>query len=78
MTIIGHGAPHCTNPVVGAAAVTTRFTSKSVIQGSWNAFKWSTGATSFTESQSLSCIIGLSEAASTVDVEDCELGHLAV
>ena len=72
LTIIGHGAEHCTNPVVSAAALTTRFTSNGVIKGSWKAFKWSTATSSDdAESQGLSCTIGLSQNPSTDDVEDC-------
>ena len=72
LTIIGHGAEHCTNDIVGAEAVTTKFTSDGPIQGRWTAFKWSTATTNDdAESQGLSCTIGLSEIASTDDVIPC-------
>lgn len=73
LTIIGHGVEGCTNPVVNAAADTTRFTSQEEIQGTWTAFKWSTAAADNVEAQGLRCTIGLSQLASQVDVEDCEL-----
>ena len=77
LTIVGHGSEHCTNPVVNAAALTNRFTSNAVIEGTWKAFKWSTATTDNVESQGLSCKIGLSENASTDDIEDCTLSNAA-
>ena len=71
LTIVGHGAPHCTNPVVNTAAVTALFTSQSTIEGTWTAFKWSTTEANNVEAQGLSCTIGLSEAASSTDVVAC-------
>ena len=73
LTIIGHGQEHCTNPVVNAKAETSLFTSKSDIEGTWTAFKWSTTEANNFESQGLSCTIGLSETESTDAVEDCVL-----
>ena len=75
LTIIGHGQEHCTNPVVNAKAETSLFTSKSDIEGTWTAFKWSTTKANNVESQSLSCTIGLSETASTDAVQDCVLSN---
>merc|ERR1712131_322771 len=43
----------------------------------WKAFKWSTATTDNVESQGLSCKIGLSENASTDDIEDCTLSNAA-
>ena len=77
LTIVGHGSEHCTNPVVNAAALTNRFTSNAVIEGTWKAFKWSTATTDNVESQGLSCKIGLSENASTDDIEDCTQSNAA-
>ena len=77
LTIVGHGSEHCTNPVVGTAALTNRFTSNGIIEGTWTAFKWSTATTDNVESQGLSCKIGLSENASTDDVEDCTKSNAA-
>ena len=71
LTIIGHGTPHCTNPVVGAKTYTSFFSSQGQIEGSWNAFKWSTAQNDNVEDQTLSCKIGLSQAKSTVAVDDC-------
>ena len=72
VTIIGHNADHCINTAVKAAAGTTRFTSNDAIQGSWQAFKWSTATSEADEeSQTLRCTIGLSEAASVDDVVAC-------
>ena len=72
LTIIGHGADHCTNPIVGASALTDNFSSDNVIQGKWTAFKWSTTSEDNLESQTLECIIGLSENQSEDPVEDCQ------
>ena len=72
VTIIGHKADHCVNDLVGAKAITSLFTSNDVIQGSWEAFKWSTSKSDAdAESQGLSCKIGLSENASTDPVNIC-------
>ena len=73
LTIIGHGAEHCTNPIVGAAALTNNFSSDNVIEGKWTAFKWATNSESSFESQGLECTIGLSKDQSIDAVEDCEL-----
>ena len=73
LTIIGHGADHCTNPIINAVADTPRFTSKGAIQGTWTAFKWSTSAADNVEPQGLRCTIGLSKEASQVDVTNCQL-----
>ena len=75
LTIIGHGTEQCTNPIVGAAALTNNFSSNNVIQGKWTAFKWSTTSENNVESQTLECIIGLSEDKSDVSVENCELSN---
>ena len=75
LTIIGHGADHCVNPIINAAAITERFTSMSVIEGTWTAFKWSTSSTNNLETQGLSCTIGLSQSASTDDIEPCTLAN---
>ena len=72
VTIIGHKADHCVNNLVGAKAITSLFTSDDDIQGSWVAFKWSTSKSNADEeSQGLSCLIGLSENASTDPVNNC-------
>ena len=73
LTIIGHGADHCTNPIVGVAALTDNFSSDSVIGGKWTAFKWSTTSENNIESQGLECIIELSENKSDDPVENCKL-----
>ena len=75
LTIIGHGTDHCVNPIINAAAITERFTSTDVIQGSWTVFKWSTFVADNIEKQGLTCTIALSEAASTDEVEDCTLSN---
>ena len=72
LTIIGHGAEHCTNPIVGVAALTNNFSSDDTIQGKWTAFKWSTTSENDSESQALECIIELSEKQSKDAVEDCQ------
>ena len=77
LTIIGHGADHCTNPIVGATALTNNFSSNNVIQGKWTAFKWSTTSENSVESQALECIIGLSENQSDDPVEDCKLSNFS-
>ena len=73
LTIIGHGADHCVNPIVGAAALTDNFSSDNVIEGKWTAFKWSTTTENSIESQALECIISLSENQSDNAVENCQL-----
>ena len=73
LTIIGHGTPSCTNPIINAKSLTTSFTSNSKIEGSWTAFKWST--TYNQEAQGLKCTIGLSENPSTADVKDCTFSN---
>ena len=72
LTIIGHGTPSCTVPIINAKALTTSFTSNKNIEGSWTAFKWST--TYNQEAQGLKCTIGLSENPSTAEVKDCTFG----
>ena len=71
LTIIGHGAEGCTNSIVDVAALTESFSSDDVIEGKWTAFKWSTTSENNAESQTLECIIGLSETPSTHAVENC-------
>ena len=71
LTIIGHGAPHCRNPVVNAKTYTSFFSSQGQIEGSWTAFKWSTAEVDNVEDQTLSCKIGLSQAKSTAAVNQC-------
>ena len=75
LTIIGHGADYCTNPVVGAGI--TNFSEKSSLTGTWTAFKWSTATTDAdAEDQGLSCTIGLSQnQANDNVVQDCTLAN---
>ena len=76
LTIIGHGAAHCLNPVVGARAITNLLTSNDDIEGSWVAFKWSTATTDpDAEGQGLSCTIALSENASVAPVGNCQTAN---
>lgn len=76
LTIVGHGAEHCTNPAVNVKALTALFTSQNEIEGSWTAFKWSTSVSDAdAEDQGLTCKIGLSENASTDAVTDCQLSN---
>ena len=76
LTIVGHGADHCTNPIVNAQAITGLFTSQNKVEGSWTAFKWSTTSENNVEDQGLVCTIGLSEDASTAPVTPCELSNI--
>ena len=73
LTIIGHGADHCTMSIVDATALTDNFSSQNVIEGKWTAFKWSTTAENNVESQGLECTIEFSEKKSSDAVEDCDL-----
>ena len=73
LTIIGHGTPSCTNPIINAKALTNFFTSENKIEGSWVAFKWSTSYNQ--EAQGLKCTIGLSENPSTTEVKDCTFSN---
>ena len=76
LTIIGHGEQdHCTNPVIGAAAITDDLSSNGDIQGKWTAFEWSTSAKNNAESQGLECTIELSENASTDAVGECQTAN---
>ena len=75
LTIIGHGANYCTNPVVAAGI--TNFSEKGSLTGSWTAFKWSTATTDAdAEDQGLSCTIGLSQNQVNDNVvKDCTLAN---
>ena len=73
LTIIGHGpVDKCLNEAVGAKALTDYFSSQGVIEGAWNAFKWSTNvADNNVETQGLKCTIGLSKDQNRRGVYKC-------
>ena len=75
VTIFGHKTPKCTTGLVGATWGSNNPTasSKSNIDGSWTAFKWSTSTTQTDkENQSFECTIKLSEKEDTNAVTTCQ------
>ena len=73
VTIIGHNADTCKQTSINVNDATPGFSSKSVINGSWTAFKWSTAITNNdAEDQSLVCVISLTQNIDATPAVPCQ------